>query len=435
MSLLQRLENAAGQFGEKPARETATLLDLAKRTSFRDPLDLIRLHERVLYLRAYPQSPRVLKLADEILFSFQKRLRGIDRGEFEYEDISGIAGTGLSTNFSYPYALSLSKRHGDAVAIDWNRYRHADRLAPTLARKIPEAREDWAIAPHPDWRKWYRFASGNLRWLIDGIIPEVYDLLELPLRWDLGVSSASRSRARIDRRRIFYHDGPFLARKNVSIEAELAGAPLVIRRLAKRAAEKILNIIIDASAVRYRELYGFLYPDADRVFHTDLGRGMDLYFFGVPRKWRLPRREYCAGMYFKNGVPIGYVEVMWLEKTMEVGFNLYYTFRQGETAWLYARLLKLFRQQFGAETFWIDPYQIGHENQEAIESGAFWFYRKLGFRSESAEIERRAVNEEKKIAADPRHRTTSRTLRKLAAKPMRFTVRPSLIPTAGPRRG
>jgi len=26
------------------------------------------------------------------------------------------------------------------------------------------------------------------------------------------------------------------------------------------------------------------------------------------------------------------------------------------------------------------PYQLGHDNDEAIESGAFWFYRKLGFR-------------------------------------------------------
>ena len=77
------------------------------------------------------------------------------------------------------------------------------------------------------------------------------------------------------------------------------------------------------------------------------GRGMDVFLCGVARRWRLPHREYCAGMYFKNGVPMGYVEVMWIKNVMEVGFNLYYTFRQGETAWLYARLLKLFHQQFG----------------------------------------------------------------------------------------
>ena len=108
---------------------------------------------------------------------------------------------------------------------------------------------------------------------------------------------------------------------------------------------------------------------------------------------------------------------------MEAGFNLYYTFRQGETAWLYAKLLKIFRQRFRVNTFFIDPYQIGHENEEAIESGAFWFYHKLGFRSESQEIEALAAKEEKKIAADPSYRTPPRILRKLAAEPVAYTVR------------
>ena len=101
------------------------------------------------------------------------------------------------------------------------------------------------------------------------------------------------------------------------------------------------------------------------------------------------------GMYFKNGVPVGYVEVLWPrgEKggRMEVGFNLYYTFRQGETAWLYARLLKLFRERFRVASFFIDPYQLGHENEEAIESGSFWFYYKLGFRPESQMARRAGV--------------------------------------------
>ena len=116
---------------------------------------------------------------------------------------------------------------------------------------------------------------------------------------------------------------------------------------------------MDASAVRYRELYGFLYPDAANVFHADLGRGMDFYFFGAARKWRLPKRDYSCGMYFKNGVPIGYVEVLWPRHPkggrMEVGFNLYYTFRQGETAWLYARFLCR-RSPFAALERWQMAY-------------------------------------------------------------------------------
>jgi hypothetical protein len=419
MSVLAALVMRKGEFGVAAARETAALLERASRMRFRDPDELIEFHETVLFLRAHPQGARVLKLADEILLSFAGRVHELPRDPFEYSDVSGIAGTSLSTNFSYPFAKSLAERHGDQIRIDWDKYKHADRLGPILGRLIPEAFEDWAIAPHPDWRHWYEKAGGSLRWLISRVKPEVYDLLELPLRWELGDSTASRSRARIPREKVFYHDGPFWGRKDVLFAAEFAAPEIPAARLPRKPAQAILDSIIDASAVRYRELYGFLYPDLAGVFHADLGRGVDFYFFGVPRKWRLPRRDYYAGMYFKNGVPIGYVEAIASRgKTgvrMEFGFNLYYTFRQGETAWLYARLLKLFRERYHVTTFVIDPYQIGHENDEAIESGAFWFYYKLGFRPESREIAALAEREAQKISTRPGYRTAPATLRKLAA--------------------
>jgi hypothetical protein len=422
MSLAAQLEDCKGQFGAQAARQTTILLERAARTRFRDPEELIKLHEAVLFLRVYPQNARVLRLANQILFAFAKRMRGMPRAEFEYAEISGIAGTGLTTNFSYPFARSLSERYHQCVSLDWQQYHHADRLGPILARLIPAAFEDWAVTPHADWQRWYQTSGGTLPWLMRGVTPEVYDLLELPLRWELCNSAASRSRARIRGTKIFYHDMPFLSRKDVSIETELAAPKIRVRRLSASEARPILDAIVDASAVRYRELYGFLYPDAANVFHADLGRGMDLYFFGVARKWKLPLRDYCSGMYFKNGVPIGYVEALWprheKQGRMEVGFNLYYTFRQGETAWLYTRLLKLLRERFRVASFVIDPYQLGHENEEAIESGSFWFYYKLGFRPESPSVARLAAREQEKISAQPEHRTQPSLLRKMAVAPL-----------------
>ena len=422
MSLVARLEACKGKFGPTAAREVVALLKRVERSRVRNPQELIQLHETVMFLRAYPQSAQVLRYADRILFSFGERVRGLPREDFEYSDVSGIAGTGLTTNFSYPFAKSLAERQAGCVGIDWEQYHHADRLGPILARLIPESFEDWAVAPHPDWRRWYEKSGGSLLWLIRGVTPEVYDLLELPIRWELGDSAASRSRARIAAPKIFYHDGPFLARKDVSIESELAAPKFAVQCLPRAEAQRMIDIIVDASAVRYRELYGFLYPDAANVFHADLGRGMDFYFFGVARRWRLPKREYSCGMYFKNGVPVGYVEVLWPRQPkggrMEVGFNLYYTFRQGETAWLYARLLKLYRERYHVTTFLVDPYQLGHENEEAIESGSFWFYYKLGFRPESTSTARLAERELQKIASQPGYRTRPATLRKLAAAPV-----------------
>jgi len=460
-SLLAQLDECKGLFAPEAARRTEALLKQirgirfgrsifgisSKGRRFESAAALIHLHETLLFLRAYPQSPTVVRLCDAILFDFARWVRRVPReqlAEFEYAEVSGIAGTGITTNFSYVFAKSLAERHGQKthrrakrreaisnttgwLAIDWQHFEHVDRLAPTLAHLIPAAREAWAVGRHIDWRKCFESAAateklGEVPWLLQHVRPEVYDLLEVPLRFELGDSSASRSRARFARHSMFYHRGALLARKDVSFEREFAAPPIRVTRLARVRAHQVLGVIVDASAVRYRELYGFEYPDETRVHHAALGRGMDFFFFGVPPHWRLHDREYCAGMYFKNGVPIGYVEVMWRAGVMEVGFNLYYTFRQGETAWLYARLLKLFRQHFKVEAFTIDPYQLGHENDEAIESGAFWFYSKLGFHSTSRKIRELAEREQERIGANPKYRSPARTLRKLAEAPMIYKV-------------
>jgi hypothetical protein len=108
------------------------------------------------------------------------------------------------------------------------------------------------------------------------------------------------------------------------------------------------------------------------------------------------------------------VEVLSLFERAEVGFNLYYTFREGESAWLYARLLRLFRQILGVTYFSVDPYQVGLENAEAIDSGAFWFYRKLGFRPLDAAAANLAQREEERMRRTPGYRSSRQTLKKLA---------------------
>ncbi|HVO97580.1 MAG TPA: hypothetical protein VMT15_05905 [Bryobacteraceae bacterium] len=417
MRLLDQLASTKGQFGPASAAHAASLLERAKQTRIRDAAELIRLHETALYLRAYPQSHLVLRLADEILFHFAERMP-TDQDAFGDPEISGIAGTVVSTNFSYEFARSLAARHGRAVQIDWENFEHPERLAPALKKLIPVSRDDWAVEAHPDYRAWFEKGGGNVEWLLGTFTPEMYGLMEIPLRWDPG--KRSRSHLRIPRRDFYIHGGPFLRREPGMIAKALASPPIPRKRLGRNRAQEIIGVIVDASAVRYRELYGFQYPNLDRIEHASPGRGIDVFLFGPARK--LPVREYLCGMYFKNGVPVGYIECLTNKGNMEVGFNLYYTFREGETAWLYAMLLKLAREWHkGVRTFSVDPYQIGHENEEALASGAFWFYRKLGFMPAAKELWPVLEREELRLA-QPGYRTSRTTLRKLAESRMIYNL-------------
>jgi hypothetical protein len=433
-ALLDRLASWKGRFGPENGELPRTLARIA-RVRFRSPADLVRTHEAVLFLRAYPRSPAVARLADSILSSMEGRVAalraaGADLSPLEDPEVSGIAGTAFSAVFSYPVACRLAARHPD-IEIDWEAYDEPERSGPVARRFIPLLAEDWPVEAHLPFRRWLEAARprgrNGLRFLLERIaaLPlderdrgDLYDSLQAPLRWSFPDAARSRSRLALDtrpRRPLYCHKEALIARRDVSLTDHLQAPPIPIRHVPAREAGRAVDLILETSAMRYRELYGFSHPDVDRVYHADAGRGVDFYFFGVPPAWRLPVRAYHCGMFFKNGIPAGYVETLSVFERAEVGFNQYYAFREGESAWIYARWLRLFHQVLGVNTFSVDPYQIGHENEEAIESGAFWFYRKLGFRPVDPEIARRTEAEETRLRKTPGARSSAATLRKLAA--------------------
>jgi hypothetical protein len=295
--------------------------------------------------------------------------------------------------------------------------------------------DDAMVEAHVPYRQWVRAARGRQReltWLINRFesltLPEkrkanLYDSLKLHVTWRYGLRS-SRTALRIAAPKMFVHNSPLIARRDVSLKEDLLSAPIPVERISPSQGEKIIDVARETSAVRYRELHGFTFGDPRRVIKADIGRGMIVYVMGVPPENRLPLRAYHAAMMFKNGVPVGYFEGLSICERMESGFNLYYTFRDGETAWLYARILHLMRQLLGVSVFSIDPYQVGHENEEGIESGAFWFYRKLGFRPVKRELLKLTEKEESRVAANSGYRTSAVTLRKLAAGHMLFELLP-----------
>ena len=422
--LLDRLDEWKSRFGPAGDGQLERLLSRIARHRVRDPQSLIRLHETLLFLRAYPPSEEVARLADQILFSFADRI-GDDLEPFEAPEVSGIGGTSLTAVFSYEVARRLAARYPQSVEIAWDRYDEADRMGNVVCRFLPMLKEDYPVEAHVPFQEWiaraHRSGVTDLEWLLQQLatLPVemralLFESMQAPLTWRMGALRVARSRLRLPVRSLYLHREPLLRRGDVSLERELDAAPLPIRRLGRPEARRILDVILDTSAMRYRELYGFSHPEEARVFHAAAGRGVDIYFFGVPPEWRLPLRAYHGGMFFKNGVPAGYVELLSLFERAEVGFNLYYTFREGESAWIYARLLRLFHQVLGVTCFSVDPYQIGHQNPEAVDSGAFWFYRKLGFRATDPELARLVEREEARMRQTPGYRSSRRTLELLA---------------------
>jgi hypothetical protein len=290
---------------------------------------------------------------------------------------------------------------------------------------MPLLDEDGFVEPDVPYREWLGAARGNepeIAWLLrriaslslpDRAKAELYESLELPVQWNLGELPASRTLAQRGVRSLFHHDAPLIRRGDVSLVRELSSR-LKLETLSLRESTEIINMGREVLTVRYRGLYGMTHG-APPVYVADVGRGTQIFLWGLPSDRRFPLRAYCSGFTLKNGVPINYLEAIALADWMEIGFNTFYAFREGETGWTYAQVLRALRQLLGMDCISVYPYQLGADNEEAIESGAFWFYRKLGFRPGRPELAALVEAEEKKIAANPRYRTPARTLRKLAA--------------------
>ncbi len=240
-----------------------------------------------------------------------------------------------------------------------------------------------------------------------------FDALGASISWPLGESRASRTRMRLPGPAPFFHDAPFLARRDVSLAAVLSEPKRAMRRLPRREGERLCDLMREATAARYREFYTFTHADPASVLAFRPGRGVELFLVGVVPERRLPLRSAYGGFVVRNGIPIGYIEGLALAERLEIGFNMYYAFREGESAWIYAQVLKMHRDALGVTSFSIDPYQLGFENDEALDSGAFWFYRKLGFRPTDPGVAALLAREEGRIAGNAQYRSSRRTLQRL----------------------
>jgi hypothetical protein len=433
-ALLEQLDEAKTNFDVRQHGALRRLLLHLRKHRFKDPSQLLRYHESLLFIRAYPHSASILKDVETELSSFADRVsrlqhHGADITPLETPENAGLAGSSVTDTFSYFIVRWLRERHPREISFYWDWFEDQNRLAETWPRFMPLLAEDGSVeanVPYRDWLRAARGRQGEVQWLIDQFerLPlseearaELYDGQKLYVTWTPPYQ-ATRTGMKLRVPKVFYHRKPLIQRREVHFPEELERPLSAVEQLSEHEGSRILDRARETSMLRYRELYGFTHGDAKRMLHIHLGRGVDLFISGIPPGRRLPLRAYHAAMIFKNGVPVGYFEGLSLFERMESGFNLYYTFRDGETAWLYARTLNVFRQLLGVTTFSLDPYQIGHENEEGIESGAFWFYRKLGFRPTRGDLARLTEKEEQKIATRKSYRTPARVLRQLAAGPM-----------------
>ncbi len=425
-ALLQELVRVRSVFGDRATSrrklELVRGLADARLTSARH---LLELHDALLYLRALPDDRAVLRAVENGLLAFESRA-DLVRFRDDLAD-SGIAGTRLHFPYFWFTARWIAGRWPDRLTVDWERFEKKDALEALLPELLPEAEsltlDSLTYAP----RAWVRLLKSpretDAAFLIrrfdsmpaTSVSREArYDALAPALVLAPGPDTPSRTTDRRPGARVVVQDRALRGGRPDLVRASRR-RPRAVRALSIAQGEALIGLARAAMITRSRDLDAFENADPRDVRLIDLGDGLELAMIGVRPERRLLLEAVYGFLTILNGVPIGYVLASALFESSEVAYNVFDTWRGAESAEVYGRVLGALRALFGSTTFAVDPYQLGHDNDEGLASGAWWFYRKLGFRPRDARVLKLMKREEARLRRDPRARSSTATLQKLSA--------------------
>jgi hypothetical protein len=111
-----------------------------------------------------------------------------------------------------------------------------------------------------------------------------------------------------------------------------------------------------------------------------------------------------------------------LFKQVNTGINIFDDYRGSEAACLWVQVMRVYHSLVGCNRFVANSYQLGHDNSEALQSGAFWFYYHLGYRPVSRELRKLAAGEVDKRSRDNSYRSGHKILKQLANGDMHLTL-------------
>jgi len=429
-SLLKQLERLRESYGGDAGTNKLALLGKLEGSRFARAKELLRFHEVLCFLRAYPDNREVLAAVERLLAGLARRA-DLRRHRRTLAD-TGVAGTAIHFPFFWFTARWLAQRWPGQLAIDWQEFEQKDKLKDILPLLLPysetPALDELAFSP----REWIHRLKGSRETDAEFLVrrfralradsfgrESVYEDLDIPLRLVPAPDTPSRTHAKYAPVPVVFQTRP-LVRQVPPLRRDIRRPPLAVRAVPPREAQKLIDLAREAMVTRSRDLDIFEHGDPNDVRLVDCGQGLQFVCIGAVPERRLMLEAVYGFLTLKNGVPTGYVLSSALFGSSEVAYNVFETFRGAESAYIYGRVLAMVRRLFGSDAFTIDTYQLGQDNEEGLRSGAWWFYYKRGFRPHHPEVRRVLRAELKRMRRNPRHRSSLATLKKLAAENVFF---------------
>ena len=449
LDLVLALRACANKFGSEAAARKAALLRECAACAVIDAPTLLAYHDCLLFLLAYPESAALHAAARRELRRVADAARvmiamGPARARAQLAN-SGIAWAPMTIAFGYDIARWLVASHPENGTID--SFDDAGAPLPGLLRHAFPAMEFELLASDDtDAGEFLAMASAghrgtSLEWLVaqfenlpcaEGLREQLFDSLKTYITINPAASTLSRTFVRGPSTRIFYHRGDL--ERNVDPQAMLALPLAPAQVLVREQRIHLLDAGRAMLASLGRETDAISAADPEGIEYHVLGRGVAIALYTMAPGRRLPLDSHVGFMLFKNSIPIGYGGGWPFLGTAKIGVNIFAPFRGGESAWLFCQVLRVYSQRFGVDHFVAEPSQFGGGNREGIESGAFWFYYRLGFRPVKPALAALAADEFDRMRREPAYRPPFAVLRRFTRSDIELYLRPdpAALPACDP---
>jgi len=409
----------------RDARRKTELLAVLATARFGRARDLVRLQRILCFVTAFPEDERVLRAARMLMQTFHGRVRRLPASERRKLDDSGMAGTVTRNVYCASAARWLSQRFGTHVELDWPEL-SADAIEALLAHSLHPLEYEAVELTRRTTRPWFARARGEragtaLAWLLAQAprSPAAYerfqrdfDVAEIPLAWRLSDEGGSITRNVLRTRAAWRADR--MRRPGPDARAAIMRPLAAMRVLPRSEAVRVVDVWRAALWSRTRTTSHIERPNFDECYVGDFGGGMQMAAIGIEPAARDALEPSFGYLLMANGVPIGYGGFTSLFCQVNTGINVFPEFRGSEAAFAFEQALRLMRTLTSCVRFVINPYQFGAGNDEALQSGAYWFYHRLGFRPMSLAVQRLAEREFGRLQDDRRYRVPIAALRRLA---------------------
>jgi hypothetical protein len=421
---IDRLAAIAHEFGPERAREKRELLGALGPLERQSRERLERLHATLYFLRAYPDDPAVLEGVRAAIPHLRAAVEA-RRTPDAFLD-SGLPGAVQAHTFAYGVVRRLVDRHPGAAEIDWDEFDAGaltDGLVLTLTRGELRGYED----PYVGLAEWLdqnraRPQETDLELIVrliagSSLNPDaqrhLYRSASIPVRLALHDPGQGRCEAVLETPAPVFQRRP-IARETFALAPRIRRPLARTRRLTPAAGRRMLDLAVDALCSRNFEIFPLTVASPADVTVVECDRGLEVVLAGTALESRETPETLLFFLVLKNGVPIAYGPASVFLGCCDMGMNLFPEFRGGEVRFFYAELMRALFHLAGARYYYLPAYGMGEDNPEALESGAFWFYRKLGFSATRPAVERLARVEERKKRRVPGYRCSRAILRKLS---------------------